>query len=166
MIAIRVDGRFDERVTRMHWNSLLSHRSVVELFFLLDVSMVCAASLATLALVTAEDGGQLLLGYASWRQRDGALFSQTPTVLQEHTRHTHILRRWGQAQASTAFPHSCEFSQKPKSRQTSTGKHYASYFHLLLFKKHMILYLSHTSESQGLHICGMRVSIQICVQSW
>lgn len=93
MIAIRVDGRFDERVTRMHRNSLLSHRSVVELFFLLDVSMVCAASLATLALVTAEDGGQLLLGYASWRQRDGALFSQTPTVLQEHTRHTHILRR-------------------------------------------------------------------------
>lgn len=73
----------------MHRNSRLSHCSVVELLFLLDVSMVCAASLTTLALVTAEDGGQLLLGYASWRQRDGALLSQTPTVLQEHTGDTH-----------------------------------------------------------------------------
>lgn len=116
------DGRFDECVTQLHRNSPLSHCSVVELFFLLDVSMVCAASLATLALVTAEDGGQLLLGYASWRQRDGTLLSQTPTVLQEHTGYTHTLRHCGQAQASTAFPHSKVSSAKSqKADETVQG---------------------------------------------
>lgn len=154
----------------MHRNSPLSHRSVVELFFLLDVSMVRAASLATLALVTAEDGGQLLLGYAIWRQRDGALLSQTPTVLQEHTWDTHTLRRWGQAQASTAFPHLKEFSQKAKSRRTGTGKHRVPCFQLVLYKKQPIQILSSCHRLHNSHknrnVCGMHISIQICPQSW
>lgn len=55
----------------------------MQLVLLLDVGMVAAGPLAALAVVAAEDGGQLLLGHPVGRQGDGALLSQAPTVLHE-----------------------------------------------------------------------------------
>lgn len=54
--------------------------------------------------------------------------------------HIHTLRSRGQAQTSTAFPHLNEFSQKPKSRQTDTGKHHTGIFFLIVL---MLLQNSH-----------------------
>lgn len=69
--------------THTHKFSPLSHDSVMQLF-LFDVCMISTGPLAALAVVTAENGGQLLFGHPCWRQGDGAFLCQSPTVLQEH----------------------------------------------------------------------------------
>ena len=63
------------------WALPLSHDTVVQLIFLLDVGMVATGPVAPFTVVTAENGGQLLLGHSVGRQGDGALLSQTPAVL-------------------------------------------------------------------------------------
>lgn len=62
----------------------LSHDTVMQLVFLLDVGMVSAGAVAALTVVTAEGGGQLPLGHAVGGQGDGALLRQTPAILQEN----------------------------------------------------------------------------------
>lgn len=61
----------------------LSHDTVMQLVFLLDVGMVSAGAVAALTVVTAEGGGQLPLGHAVGGQGDGALLCQTTAVLQQ-----------------------------------------------------------------------------------
>lgn len=61
--------------------SPLSHYTVMQLVLLLDVGMIPTGPLAALAVVTAEDGGQLLLGNPVGGKGDGAFFSQAPAVL-------------------------------------------------------------------------------------
>lgn len=62
--------------------SPFSHDTVMQVVLLLDVGMVPTGPLAAFAVVTAEDGGQLLLGHPVRRKRNGALLCQAPTVLQ------------------------------------------------------------------------------------
>ena len=61
--------------------SPLSHDTVMQLVLLFDVGMIPTGPLAAFAVVTAEDGGQLLLGHPVGRQGDGAFLSQAPAVL-------------------------------------------------------------------------------------
>ena len=61
-----------------------SHDTVMQLIFLFDVGMVATGPLAAFAVVTAEDGGQLLLGNPVGWKGDGAFLCQAPTVLQSH----------------------------------------------------------------------------------
>lgn len=61
--------------------SPLSHDTVMQLVLLLDVGMIPTGPLAPFTVVTAEDGGQLLLGHPVGGEGDGAFFSQTPTIL-------------------------------------------------------------------------------------
>lgn len=61
--------------------SPLSHDTVLQLVFLLDVGMIPTGPLAAFTVVTAEDGGQLLLGYPVGGKGDGALLGQAPTIL-------------------------------------------------------------------------------------
>lgn len=65
--------------------SPLSHDIVMQLFLLFDVSMVSTRTLAAFAVVTAENGGQLLLGQPVGRQGNGAFLSQAPAVLHNNT---------------------------------------------------------------------------------
>lgn len=65
--------------------SPLSHDTVMQLVLLFDVGMIPTGPLATFAVVTAEDGGQLLLGHPVGRQGDGAFLSQAPAVLHNKT---------------------------------------------------------------------------------
>lgn len=60
----------------------------MQVVLLLDVGMVSTGPLAAFAVVTAEDGGQLLLGHPVGRKRDGALLCQAPTVLQTMSHRT------------------------------------------------------------------------------
>lgn len=53
----------------------------MKLVFLLDVAMIPAGPFAPFTVVTAEDGGQLLLGHAVGGQRDGALLSEAAAIL-------------------------------------------------------------------------------------
>lgn len=53
----------------------------MQLVLLLDVGMIPTGPLAALTVVTAEDGGQLLLGHPVGGEGDGAFLSQAPTVL-------------------------------------------------------------------------------------
>ena len=53
----------------------------MQLVLLLDVGMIPTGPLTAFTVVTAEDGGQLLLGYSVGGKGDGAFLSQTPTVL-------------------------------------------------------------------------------------
>lgn len=69
--------------THTHKFSPLSHDRVMQLF-LFNVCMISTGPLAALAVVAAENGGQLLFGHPCWRQGDGAFLCQSPTVLQEH----------------------------------------------------------------------------------
>lgn len=69
-------------LTQTHKFSPLSHDTVVQIL-LFDVCMISAGPLAALAVVTAENGGQLLFGHPCWRQGNGAFLCQSPTVLQE-----------------------------------------------------------------------------------
>lgn len=61
--------------------SPLSHDTVMQLFLLFDVGMISTCPLAAFAVVTAENGGQLLLGQPVGRQGNGAFLSQAPAVL-------------------------------------------------------------------------------------
>lgn len=61
--------------------SPLSHDTEMQLILLFDVGMVPTGTLAAFAVVTAEDGGQLLLWHPVWGEWDGALLSQAPPVL-------------------------------------------------------------------------------------
>lgn len=45
--------------------------------------MIPTSPLAAFTVVTAEDGGQLLLGHPVGRQWDGAFLSQAPAVLHD-----------------------------------------------------------------------------------
>lgn len=58
----------------------LSHDTEMQLILLFDVGMVPTGTLAAFAVVTAEDGGQLLLWHPVWGEWDGALLSQAPPV--------------------------------------------------------------------------------------
>lgn len=60
----------------------LSHDTVMQLVLLFDVGMVPTGPLAAFTVVTAEDGGQLLLGHPVWGEGDGSFLSQAPAVLQ------------------------------------------------------------------------------------
>ena len=53
----------------------------MQLVLLLDVGMIPAGPLAAFTVVTAEDGGQLLLGHPVGGKGDGTFLSQAPTVL-------------------------------------------------------------------------------------
>lgn len=61
--------------------SPLPHETVRQLFLLFNVGMISTRSLAAFAVVTAENGGQLLLGHPVGGQGDGAFLSQAPAVL-------------------------------------------------------------------------------------
>lgn len=61
-----------------------SHDTVMQLVLLFDVGMVATGPLAAFTVVTAEDGGQLLLGHPVGWKGDGAFLCQAPTVLQSH----------------------------------------------------------------------------------
>lgn len=61
--------------------SPLPHDTVRQLFLLFNVGMISARSLAAFAVVTAENGGQLLLGHPVGGQGDGAFLGQAPAVL-------------------------------------------------------------------------------------
>lgn len=65
--------------------SPLPHDTVRQLFLLFNVGMISARSLAAFAVVTAENGGQLLLGHPVGGQGDGAFLSQAPAVLHSKT---------------------------------------------------------------------------------
>lgn len=70
--------------------SPLSHDTVMQVFLLFDEGMISTCPLAAFAIVTAENGGQLLLGHSVRRQGDGAFLSQAPSVLhkaQSKSRH-------------------------------------------------------------------------------
>lgn len=71
----------DAMVTDVIGVSPFSHDTVMQLVLLFDVGMIPTGPVAAFAVVTAEDGGQLLLGHPVWRQRDGAFLSQAPAVL-------------------------------------------------------------------------------------
>lgn len=58
----------------------------MQLVLLFDVGMIPTGPLAAFAVVTAEDGGQLLLGHPVGRQGDGAFLSQAPAVLHKAQR--------------------------------------------------------------------------------
>lgn len=64
----------------------LSHDTVMQLVLLFDVGMIPTGPLAAFTVVTAEDGGQLLLGHPVRRQGDGAFLSQAPAVLHKAQR--------------------------------------------------------------------------------
>lgn len=53
----------------------------MQLVLLLDVGMIPIGPLAAFTVVTAEDGGQLLLGHPIGGEGDGAFLSQAPAVL-------------------------------------------------------------------------------------
>lgn len=53
----------------------------MQLFLLFDVGMIPTSPLAAFTVVTAEDGGQLLLGHPVGGKGDGAFLSQAPAVL-------------------------------------------------------------------------------------
>lgn len=57
----------------------------MQLVLLLDVGMIPTGPLAAFTVVTAEDGGQLLLGYPVWWEGDGAFLGQASTVLHSTT---------------------------------------------------------------------------------
>lgn len=66
--------------------SPLSYYIVMQLVLLLDVGMIPTGPLAAFAVVTAEDGGQLLLGHPVGGKGDGAFLSQAPAVLHKAKR--------------------------------------------------------------------------------
>lgn len=68
--------------------SPLSHDTVMQLILLFDVGMIPTGPLAAFTVVTAEDGGQLLLGHSVGGQGDGAFLSQAPAVLHNGKRDT------------------------------------------------------------------------------
>lgn len=82
--------------------SPLPHDTVRQLFLLFDVGMITARSLAAFAVVTAENGGQLLLGHPVGGQGDGAFLGQAPAVLHNKTqikcRH---FNKWIRGEAAT-----------------------------------------------------------------
>jgi len=61
--------------------SPLSHDTVMQLVLLFDVGMISTGSVAAFTVVTAEDGGQLLLGHPVRRKGDGTFLSQASAVL-------------------------------------------------------------------------------------
>lgn len=54
----------------------------MELILLFDVSMIPTGPVTAFTVVTAENGGQLLLGHPVRWQGDGALLCQAPAILQ------------------------------------------------------------------------------------
>lgn len=82
--------------------SPLPHDTVRQLFLLFDVGMISARSLAAFAVVTAENGGQLLLGHPVGGQGDGAFLGQAPAVLHNETqiKYRHF-NNWIREEAAT-----------------------------------------------------------------
>lgn len=81
--------------------SPLPHDTVRQLFLLFNVGMISACSLAAFAVVTAENGGQLLLGHPVGGQGDGAFLGQAPAVLHKTQIKYRQFNNWVCGEAAT-----------------------------------------------------------------